>query len=341
MRYIGSKLNLLPQLDAAVNERQPKGGNFCDIFSGTGAVGRYFKNRFPVVSNDLLYFSHVLQYAGIQLNQEPSFALLEKEVGDPFHYLNTLNIEKFNFKSAPFVANSFSPYQSGERMYLTEKNALTIDAIRQSIQEWLETDLITQDGYMYLLASLLECVPSVSNIAGTYGAYLKHWDSRTSKPVFLEPTVLTDNGKQNISYNENANDLVRKISGEVLYIDPPYNGRQYLGNYHVLESIAKYDNPVLKGKTGTREDMNKVSDYCKKGKVAQSFDDLLANANFDYVFISYSTEGLLSEEELVSIAEKYSDPKKLNVYKFPYRRYSRIKDDDKPTVHEIVVSAAK
>jgi adenine-specific DNA-methyltransferase len=311
------------------------------MFSGTGAVGRFFKNRFPVVSNDLLYFSHVLQYAGIQLNKEPSFELLEKEVGEPFRYLNTLNIEKFDFKSAPFVASSFSPYQSGERMYLTEKNALTIDAIRQSIQEWLDADLISKDGYMYLLASLLESVPSVSNIAGTYGAYLKHWDSRTSKPVFLEPTVLTDNGKENISYNENANDLVRKISGEVLYVDPPYNGRQYLGNYHVLESIAKYDNPILKGKTGTREDLNKVSDYCKKGKVAQSFDDLLANANFDYVFISYSTEGLLSEEELVSIAEKHSDPKKIKVYKFPYRRYSRIKDDDKPTVHEIVVSAAK
>ena len=341
MRYIGSKLNLLPQLDAAISERQPKGGTFCDIFSGTGAVGRYFKNRFPVLSNDLLYFSHVLQYAGIQLNQEPSFKLLEKEVGDPFHYLNSLQFEKFNFKSAPFVAESFSPYQSGERMYFTEKNALTIDAIRQSIQEWLEIDLISKDEYMYLLASLIECVPSVSNIAGTYGAYLKHWDSRTSKPVFLEPTLVTDNGQQNVSYNENANDLVRKIDGEVLYIDPPYNGRQYLGNYHVLESIAKYDNPVLKGITGTREDMNKVSDYCKKGKVAQSFDDLLANANFEYVFISYSTEGLLSEEELVSIAEKYSDPKKLKVYKFPYRRYSRIKDDNKPIVHEIVVSAAK
>jgi adenine-specific DNA-methyltransferase len=341
MRYIGSKLNLLPQLEAAVNDRQITGGIFCDIFSGTGAVGRYFKNRFPVVSNDLLYFSHVLQYAGIQLNQEPNFELLEKEVGDPFHYLNTISAKKFNFKLAPFVANSFSPYQSGERMYLTEKNALTIDAIRQSIQEWFDIELITKDGYMYLLASLLECVPSVSNIAGTYGAYLKHWDSRTSKPVFLEPTVLTDNGKQNISYNENANDLIRKISGEVLYIDPPYNGRQYLGNYHVLESIAKYDNPSLKGKTGTREDMNKVSDYCKKGKVAQSFDDLLANANFDYVFISYSSEGLLTEEELVSIAEKHSDPKKLKVFKFPYRRYSRVKDENKPTVHEIVVSAAK
>jgi adenine-specific DNA-methyltransferase len=341
MRYIGSKLNLLPQLDAAVSDRQPKGGAFCDIFSGTGAVGRYFKNRFPVISNDLLYFSHVLQYAGIQLNQQPNFELLVKEVGDPFHHLNTLDIKKFNFKSTPFVANSFSPHQSGERMYLTEKNALAIDAIRQSIQEWLDTNLITKDGYMYLLASLLESVPSVSNIAGTYGAYLKHWDSRTSKPVFLEPIQLADNSKENISYNENANELVKKISGEVLYIDPPYNARQYLGNYHVLETIAKYDNPILRGKTGTREDLGKVSDYCKKGKVAQSFNELLANADFDYFFISYSTEGLLSIDELVSIAEKHSDPSKLKVYKFPYRRYSRIKDDNKPTVHEIVVSAVK
>ena len=89
-----------------------------------------------------------------------------------------------------------------------------------------------------------------------------------------------------------------------------------------------------------RDAMSKNSDYCKKTKVAQSFDDLLGNANFDYVVISYSTEGLLSEEELVTIAERYSDPKKLKVYKFPYRRYSRITDTNKPEVHEIVVSAA-
>lgn len=341
MRYIGSKLNLLTQLDAAISERKPLGGTFCDVFSGTGVVGRYFKNRFPVVSNDLLYFSHVLQYASIQLNQEPSFAKLEKEVGAPFQFLNTLNGEKFKFKSDPFVALSFSPYKNGERMYFTEKNALAIDAVRQSIQEWLESDLITKDGYMYLLAALLECVPSVSNIAGTYGAYLKHWDSRTAKPVFLAPLALVNNAKVNISYNVNANELIRKVNGEVLYVDPPYNGRQYLGNYHVLESIAKYDFPILKGKTGIREDMSKVSDYCKKGKVAESFEDLLANADFDYIFISYNTEGLLTEEELVSIAEKHSDAQKLKVYKFPYRRYSRIKDESKPIVHELVVSAAK
>lgn len=341
MRYIGSKLNLLSQLDAVVSERQPAGGIFCDIFSGTGVVGRYFKSRFPVVSNDLLYFSYVIQYARIQLNSIPNFTELEKEIGDPFTYLNKIDGKKFNFSSDPFTALNYSSFGTEQRMYFTEINALHIDAVRQSIQKWLDSGLITIDGFMFLLASLIECVPSVSNIAGTYGAYLKHWDSRTAKPVFLEPIPVIDNVQKNISYNENANELIKKVSGEVLYIDPPYNGRQYLGNYHVLESIAKYDYPVLEGKTGMRKDVGKISDFCKKGKVAQSFNELLANANFDFVLISYSTEGLLSEDELVAIAEKYSDPKKLKVYNFPYRRYSRIKDANQPKVHEIVISAAK
>ena len=235
MRYIGSKLNLLSQLDAVISERQPNGGIFCDIFSGTGVVGRYFKNRFPVISNDILYFSHVIQYAGIQLNRVPSFNKLETEIGDPFRYLNNINGKKFDFKADPFTAMNYSYFGTDKRMYFTEINALHIDAIRQSIQEWFDGGLITIEGYMFLLASLLECVPSVSNIAGTYGAYLKHWDSRTAKPVYLEPITVIDNVQKNTSYNENANELIRKVSGEVLYIDPPYNGRQYLGNYHVLE----------------------------------------------------------------------------------------------------------
>lgn len=341
MRYIGSKLSLLPQLDAAISERKPQGGVFCDIFSGTGAVGRYFKNRFSIVSNDLLYFSHILQYAGITLNNTPDFSKLEELIGDPFRYLNGLDPLIFQFESIPFIATEYSPHKGGERLYFRENTALHIDAIRQTLDKWFTNNLIDESGFKYLLASLIEFVPSVSNIAGTYGAYLKHWDPRTTKPIALEPIQLSDNEKINKSFNKDSNQLIREIEGEVLYIDPPYNGRQYLGNYHVLETIAKYDSPKLRGKTGTREDTSKVSDYCKKGKVAHTFDDLLSNSKFDYVFISYSTEGLLSEDELVSIVEKHSKPSKLKVYKFPYRRYSRIKDDNKPQVYEIVVSAVR
>lgn len=341
MRYIGSKLSLLPQLDAAISERKTKGGVFCDIFSGTGVVGRYFKNRFPVISNDFLYFSHVLQFARISLNEKPDFSKLEESIGDPFTFLNRIDPLNFRFEHEPFIANEYSNYNGGGRLYFQERTALHIDAIRQTLDEWLKTSLIDESGFKYLLASLIEFVPSVSNIAGTYGAFLKHWDSRTTKPIMLEPIQITNNGKLNQSFNIDSNQLIREIEGEILYLDPPYNGRQYLGNYHLLETVAKYDSPKLKGKTGIREDSTKVSNYCKKGKVADSLSDLLSNAKFEYIFLSYSTEGLLSEEEIISIVEQNSDPNKLKVYKFPYRRYSRIRNIDSPKVHEIVVSAVR
>lgn len=341
MRYIGSKLNLLPQLDAVISERRTHGGVFCDIFSGTGVVGRYFKNRYPVISNDVLYFSHILQFAGIELNKTPDLSRLERYIGDPFLYLNGIDPLKHNFESTPLIASEYSPYENGERLYFQEKTALHIDAIRQTLDQWFATSLIDESGFKYILASLIENVPSVSNIAGTYGAYLKHWDPRTFKPLYLEPIQLIDNKKTNLSFNKDGNQLIREVEGEILYVDPPYNGRQYLGNYHLLETIAKYDAPKLKGKTGIREDVSKLSDYCKKSKASQAFNDLLSNSKFDYVFVSYSSEGLLSEDQLVSIVEQNSKSNKLKVFKFPYRRYSRIKDDNKPNVHEIVVSAVR
>lgn len=175
-------------------------------------VGRYFKSRFPVTSNDLLYFSYVIQYASIQLNRIPNFTELEKEIGDPFNYLNNIDGKKFIFNSDPFTAMNYSSFGAEKRMYFTEINALHIDAVRQSIQKWLDSGLITIEGFMFLLASLLECIPSVSNIAGTYGAYLKHWDSRTAKPLFIEPITVIDNLQKNISYNENANELIKKLA---------------------------------------------------------------------------------------------------------------------------------
>ena len=81
--------------------------------------------------------------------------------------------------------------------------------------------------YKYLLASLIEAVPFVSNTTGTYGAYLKTWDKRAYKRLELVKLGVLNNSKRNICYNEDANELIKKISGDILYIDPPYNERQY------------------------------------------------------------------------------------------------------------------
>jgi adenine-specific DNA-methyltransferase len=282
-----------------------------------------------------------LQFANIELNSAPDFKKLCKYIENPFVHLNSIDVSGFQFNEDQFVARHFSPFNGGSRKYFTEKNGLHIDAIRQTINYWRSEDLISQAEQQYLIASLIEAVPSVSNIAGTYGAYLKHWDPRTSKNLELKPFQLIDNNENNSSHNEDANELINKVSGEILYLDPPYNGRQYLGNYHVLETIAKYDSPALSGVTGTRKEDNKSSDFCKKSKVASSFTNLIDAANFKNILISYSTEGILDIEELISITEKSTNKKKLEVYKIPYRRYSRIKDNDKPEVQEIIISAVK
>ena len=127
--------------------------------------------------------------------------------------------------------------------------------------------LIDENEYYYLLASLIEGIPFVSNITGTYGAYLKDWDKRAFKKFEMIRLNVIDNAYINECYNINSNDLISKISGDILYLDPPYNERQYLPNYHLLETIAKYDNPKINGKTGIREYTNQKSNYCIKRKV--------------------------------------------------------------------------
>ena len=93
---------------------------------------------------------------------------------------------------------------------------------------------------------------------------MKNWDKRSLKKLELNPLNIINNNKKNKSYNEDCNNLIKKIEGDILYLDPPYNSRQYLPNYHLLETIAKYDDPKIKGKTGIREYENQKSNFCNK-----------------------------------------------------------------------------
>ena len=135
--------------------------------------------------------------------------------------------------------------------------------------------LLSDNEYYYLLAGLIEAVPYISNIAGTYGAYLKHWDKRTNKKLELVRIKTIKNSMSNMCFNEDSNELIKKISGDILYIDPPYNSRQYATNYHLLETISRYDNPNIYGKTGLRPYQDLKSKYCLKREVVDTFSNLI------------------------------------------------------------------
>ena len=322
MRFIGNKTNLLNDIAQVIKENCDGTEKvFCDIFSGTASVARFFKNRYKIISNDLLYFSYVLQKGTIENNEIPSFKKLEDRLNihDVFDYLENIDIkqEKFN----KFIYENYSPNKKCERMYLTSENALRIDFIRNKIEEWRNKELINKNEYYYLLAALIEGVPFVSNITGTYGAYLKQWDKRAFKKFEMIRLNVIDNNVKNQCYNKNSNDLIQEISGDILYLDPPYNERQYLPNYHLLETIARYDNPKIKGKTGIREYNSEKSNYCIKNKVYSEMEELIKNAKFKHIIVSYNQDGLLSKNDIETILKKYGNKETYKLYEIPYKQY--------------------
>ncbi|MGH9769418.1 MAG: DNA adenine methylase, partial [Blastocatellia bacterium] len=182
MNYIGSKYTLLPFIEEQF--RQIRDGDekiVCDIFAGTGAVGRLFKKLgLRVLANDLQYYAYALNKAYIEINELPrftqlrqkykaEFAKLGDEVDDPAE--RTLAFVNSLSGARGFIAKHYGP--AGGRFYYSEKNAEKADAIRQAIEDWFTEGTIREDEYFYLLCSLLEAIDQVANTASVYGAFLK------------------------------------------------------------------------------------------------------------------------------------------------------------------------
>lgn len=320
MRYIGGKSLLLDSINEVIEENIHDISSVLDIFSGSGVVSDNFKRQgYRTISNDFLYFSYVIQKSNIELNKKPNFAKLG--IKFPVNYLNNLTIENTNIKIEDcFIYNNYSPVGDCDRMYFQPDNALKIDIIRITIENWKQEGLIDEKGYYYLLSSLLNAVPFVANITGIYAAYLKYWDDRTYNKLELKKPAILNNGRKNQCYNLDYKEVLEKRC-DLMYADPPYNSREYLPNYHILETIAKYDYPDIQGITGMRNYQNQKSDFCKKTSVSNAFETLIRDCRSKYILISYNNESLLSTDELVEICEKYAKAESFKLYEFVYRRY--------------------
>lgn len=320
MRYIGGKSLLLDKINNVVFHKIPHIHTVLDIFAGTGIVSQNFKQLgLKVFSNDYLYFSYILQSCYIGLNNRPDFTQLG--IVDPISYLNNLTIESSKIPLEKcFIYQNYSPVNGCERMYFQPRNALKIDIVRITIEDWYKNGLIDDNGRAYLIASLIEAVPYVANITGVYAAYLKFWDKRTFNDLELKDLYIFNNHQENQCFNLDYNAL-NNISCDLLYADPPYNSREYLPNYHILETIARYDYPQIHGKTGMREYSNMKSDFCKKRKVRNAFQSLISNTSCRYILISYNNEGLIDTNSLSELCSQYAVKDSFQLYEFDYRRY--------------------
>lgn len=325
MRYIGNKNKILNYIESLINDKNINKENytFCDAFSGTATVGNYFKDKFKIIANDNLYTSFVMSNARLN-TPDLKFKKLGK---DPFEIFNDENN-----KLHGFIYNNFSPGGS-ERQYFSEENAARIDYIRTKIEKWYNEDKITRNEYYYLIACLIESVSKVANVAGVYGSYLKMWDPRAVKSMqFIHVEQLKETALyENEIYNKNIEELINDISGDILYLDPPYTKNQYSVQYHLLETIALYDEPELKGKTGARDNSSKTSKFSKPGEVHIEFEKIIAKANFKYIILSYSSDGIMSKEYIENVMKRYGKPETFEFRKFTYKQYlnSKAEKDEK------------
>ncbi|MGB1216250.1 MAG: DNA adenine methylase, partial [Saprospiraceae bacterium] len=206
-----------------------------------------------------------------------------------------------------------------DRQYFSDRNGKKIDTYRSKIEEWKSGDRIDENTYFFLLTTLLESADKVANTASIYGAYLKHLKNTAQKDLILQAAEFHTTENKHQVFNRNCNNLIKEVEGDILYLDPPYNTRQYGSNYHLLNTIAQYDEFIPKGKTGLRE-YNR-SCYCSKVFVKDVFEGLIRNANFKYIFLSYNNEGLMSREDIGKIMSRYGQ------YDLSFMDYQRFQAD--------------
>lgn len=313
MNYIGSKYSLLNYLNEKIKEnvKNTKDLVFCDIFAGTQIVGNFFKKDFKkIISNDIEYYSYVIGRNYIKNNKSFEYSELLEE-------LNEIEGVKGN------IFHQYSEGGDKNRLFFNSHNGQKIDAIRQKIESYKDLLYIDDSIYYFLITSLIEAADKVANTTSVYGAFLKQLKKTAIKDIMLKPPLFDIVENQiNDVYNQDSNDLIKSIKGDVLYIDPPYNHRQYGSNYHILNAISKYDfNIEPRGIVGVM-DYNK-SKYCYKKEAKLVFEDIIKNSNFNHIFISYNNEGILKEDDFNNILSSYG---KVIRYDREYKTYKADKN---------------
>lgn len=347
MRYLGSKTKLLDIIKELVDKYNVQ--IIKDVFSGTCSVGEHFNkdDKYNVHSCDVQYYSYILQYCKIKVNKKfLNFNNLEEEIKEPdyenvLQYLN--NIQEEEFIADGFIYQNYSPYSinncSHKRLFFTEYNAKKIDTIRVLIEVWKNELKITEMEYYYLLGCLLEGVSSVLNTAGTCYAYLKNIED---KKMELKNTFLLNGKNENTCHNMDSINFIKNIKGDLDYLDPPYNTRQYSSYFHIYETISRYDNPEIKKdtKSGVRNDCFK-SKFSIKGKIVEEFEMYIKYSTSKYYLISYSngSDNILSKEDIITILEKYG--KIIENLEINHNKHTSKKNKGDKTIKEFLILMEK
>lgn len=286
IKYLGSKRKLIPQILDAIPKDVSK---VLDAFSGTSRVSKAFKEAgYEVHANDMAYYAYVLAVCYVEAEPE-----LLKEA--------TKYIEKYN--NLVGKVGWFSDMYSNKSRFFQPKNAIRIQAIREQI----EADKLDFKLECVLLTSLMEAADRVDSTCGIQMAYLKQWAKRSYNDLELRLPELSTAHNKTFNYSATQNNAQKIVSLEkydLIYLDPPYNQHSYAGNYHIWESLCVGDTPETYGVACKRVDVKKdKSDFNSKRQALKAMQYLIAQCNAKYILVSYSSDGFISKDQMLSALE--------------------------------------
>lgn len=337
VRYIGNKTKLLPFIARVLRRRGIASGLAVDPFCGTASVARRLKRRgFHVVAADIMQYAWVFARAYVEVAREPDTRALSASLGLRGHTLRAITGHLDRLPPEPgFIHDHYSPAgdagREHGRMYFTPENAARIDAIRARLEEWRRDGRIGDDTFHVLLAALIEAADRVANTTGVYAAFVKTWQPNAVRRLELRtPRILAGNGCT--ARRADALDVVRDLEPfDLLYLDPPYNTRQYAGYYHIPELIARgwFDGtPDTRGKTGLIEDADVRSDWSRAGRCEDAFERLVATARWRHIVMSYNDEGIIREETIRRVLREHGRASTYRRYHTGYKRYRSDSDGE-------------
>lgn len=322
-RYLGNKYKLYQFIQTTISNVCGNFESFADLFAGTGAVASMFQDRHLIV-NDILYSNYVCYQTWFG-TENYSQLKIKRHI----QKYNMLAIEQGNYWSENY-----------SNTYFSKDNCRKIGFIREDIeQNYLTGDLNNREKCI-LITSLLYAMDKIANTCGHYDAYRKNGE--LEKELVLGMPLIKKNDINNELYNTDINELVKFISADVVYLDPPYNSRQYCDAYHLLENIARWEKPEVYGVAKKMDRTALKSDYCTT-LATKAFEDLIQNIQAKYIILSYNnmankgndrSNAKLTDDDILRILESRGE---VRIFTQNYKAFSTGKSNIEENAERLFV----
>lgn len=335
-RYIGNKTTLMPHLLEAVGRRVPPGSHVADLMCGTASVAEALRVAgYTVLASDLMTYAVHHARVRLLLDRAPRFSKLDKG-GYPAVLRELQHLDRTAGLFVREYSEGGSPAAGcAPRKYFTAANAAHIDAIRVRLAEWENDGLLTTREASLLRHDLIMAVNDVANIAGTYGHFRSTWSSNALRALKLSPTrFVRGPSTKHTVHQGSAEDIAQVVTADLCYIDPPYMKRQYAANYHIIETLARGDEPDAIGVSGLRDWWDQWSAFCSKRQIGDAFSTILGKMECPRFLISYSEDGLVPVDSLKSLFNTFGT---VEVTSIPNKRFRSNDSALGATVTEYVI----